>query len=642
MAIDTVTESARDSRESFEVTNPADGSAIASVPLDGPAEVAATVARVRANQPAWEELGIKGRAQWLYKLRDWILDHQDEIADTMQRETGKVRGEAAGEAVYVLDLINFYGKKAGKYIGDEKIPAHSPLMKTRKLKVQYRPYPVVGVISPWNFPLILSLGDAIPALIAGAAVVIKPSEITPLGLTEIVEAWKSEIGGPDVFDVVNGMGETGSALVDEVDFVQFTGSDRTAKKVLAQAAETLTPVSAELGGKDPMIVLRSANVERAANAATWGAFANAGQVCISVERLYVEEPVYDEFVARFTEEVGKLNQGMDGREHGQDLGAMTFPPQTKIVEDHVEDAKRAGATIVTGGERLEGEGDWYPPTVLTDVDHSMKIMRDETFGPVVGIMKVRDADEAVRLANDSRYGLAASVFGSKRRGGGGGAPARGRHREHQRRPGRLPGVGCTDGRLEGLRDRLPPRRVRDQEVRPSRVTRDHPIRRQARAPLLPLHAQAARGLAEAHRLLQRARLAPPARPSALAGRGQLAVEAAGLLLEPLGDQSQPGDLGAGPDPDVVGVPIACDPDCIRHRELAVVDGVVAEQHPVGAAARSLILEGEPRPITHQEGLRLPAPDLHTLHSVGFHVVPFRSFAGEGSMRATANTALKSR
>ena len=414
MAIDTVTESARDSRESFEVTNPADGSAIASVPLDGPAEVAATVARVRANQPAWEELGIKGRAQWLYKLRDWILDHQDEIADTMQRETGKVRGEAAGEAVYLLDLINFYGKKAGKYIGDEKIPAHSPLMKTKKLKVQYRPYPVVGVISPWNFPLILSLGDAIPALIAGAAVVIKPSEITPLGLTEIVEAWKSEIGGPDVFDVVNGMGETGSALVDEVDFVQFTGSDRTAKKVLAQAAETLTPVSAELGGKDPMIVLRSANVERAANAATWGAFANVGQVCISVERLYVEEPVYDEFVTRFTEEVRKLNQGMDGREHGQDLGAMTFPPQTKIVEDHVEDAKRAGATILTGGERLEGEGDWYPPTILTDVDHSMKIMRDESFGPVVGIMKVRDADEAVRLANDSRYGLAASVFGSKR------------------------------------------------------------------------------------------------------------------------------------------------------------------------------------------------------------------------------------
>jgi acyl-CoA reductase-like NAD-dependent aldehyde dehydrogenase len=415
MAIDTVTESARkDARESFEVINPADDSVIASVPLDGPDDVAATVARVRANQPAWEELGIKGRAEWLYKLRDWILDHQDEIADTMQRESGKVRGEAAGEAVYLVDLINFYGKKARKYIGDEKVPAHSPLMKVKKLKVQYRPYPVVGVISPWNFPLLLSLGDAIPALIAGCAVVIKPSEITPLGLSEVIEAWKTEIGGPDIFDVVNGMGETGSALVDEVDFVQFTGSDRTARKVLAQAAQTLTPVSAELGGKDPMIVLRSANVERAANAATWGAFQNAGQVCISVERLYVEEPVYDEFVTRFLQEVKNLNQGMDGREYGKDVGAMTFPPQTKIVEEHVEDARRSGATVVTGGAPLEGKGDWYPPTILTGVDHSMKIMRDETFGPVVGIMKVRDADEAVRLANDTRYGLAASVFGSKR------------------------------------------------------------------------------------------------------------------------------------------------------------------------------------------------------------------------------------
>jgi acyl-CoA reductase-like NAD-dependent aldehyde dehydrogenase len=413
MAIDTVNGSARTS-ETFEVTNPADGSVIADVPLDGPAEVSATVARVRANQRAWEALGIKGRAEWLYKLRDWILDHQDEIADTMQAETGKVRGEAAGESVYLTDLINFYAKKGRRYIGDEKVPAHSPLMKVKKLKVHYRPYPVVGVISPWNFPLMLSLGDAIPALVAGCAVVIKPSEITPLGVSQIVEAWKSEIGGPDVFDVINGMGETGSALVDEVDYVQFTGSDRTAKKVLARAAETLTPVSAELGGKDPMIVLASANVERAANAATWGAFANAGQVCISVERLYVEEPVYDEFVERFTREVKSLNQGMDGREHGQDVGAMTFPPQTEIVEDHVEDARRSGAKVLTGGQRLEREGDWYPPTVLTDVDHSMKVMRDETFGPVVGIMKVRDAEEAVRLANDTRYGLAASVFGSKR------------------------------------------------------------------------------------------------------------------------------------------------------------------------------------------------------------------------------------
>ena len=189
------------------------------------------------------------------------------------------------------------------------------------------------MISPWNFPLILSLGDAIPALRRRRAVVVKPSEITPLGLVEIVEAWKSEIGGPDVFDVVNGMGETGSALVDEVDFVQFTGSDRTAKKVIARAAETLTPVSAELGGKDPMIVLRTRQPREGRQRRHLGrSFANSGQVCISVERIYVEEPVYDEFVTRFTDEVQKLNQGMDGPEHGKDVGAMTFPNQTDIVE----------------------------------------------------------------------------------------------------------------------------------------------------------------------------------------------------------------------------------------------------------------------------------------------------------------------
>jgi acyl-CoA reductase-like NAD-dependent aldehyde dehydrogenase len=410
LAIDTISE-ARGTGESFEVHNPADGSVIASVPVDGPDRVAEVVVRVRRNQPAWEALGIERRAHWLGKLRDWLMDHQDDVAGTMQRETGKVWAEASSETPYLLDLINFYGKRARKYIGDEKVPAHSPLMKVKRLKVTYRPYPVVGVISPWNFPLILSLGDAIPALIAGCAVVIKPSEVTPLGLGEIVDAWKNELGAPDVLDVVNGMGETGSALVDEVDFVQFTGSDRTAKKVLARAAETLTPVSAELGGKDPMIVLRSADVEKAANAATWGAFANSGQVCMSVERLYVEEPVYDEFVQRFTDEVKSLKMGIDGREHGSDQGAITFPPQTEIVSEHVEDARANGATIVTGGNRGDGPGDWYEPTVITDVDHSMKVMRDESFGPVVGVMKVRDADEALRLANDTRYGLSGYVFG---------------------------------------------------------------------------------------------------------------------------------------------------------------------------------------------------------------------------------------
>jgi len=399
----------------LDVLNPATGTKIASVAIDSPESVAETVGRVRANQAEWEALGIEGRYRWLGKLRDWLLDNSERIADTMQAETGKVRGDTATETIYLTDLINFYGAKASKFIADETVRPHSPLMATKQLKVQYRPYPVVGVISPWNFPLALALGDAIPALQAGAAVVVKPSEFTPLGLAEVIKAWKEEIGGPDVFDCVMGTGETGGALVDNVDFIQFTGSDRTGRKVMARAADTLTPVSLELGGKDPMIVLSDADLDRAANAATWGAMYNSGQVCLSVERIYVEEPAYDEFVARLTKEVGNLRQGADGKTPEKEVGAMTSPNQAAIVEDHVDDALAKGARALTGGKRVDGPGDYFEPTVLVDVDHSMKVMRDETFGPVVGVMKVRDSEEALRLANDTRYGLAGSVFGEKGR-----------------------------------------------------------------------------------------------------------------------------------------------------------------------------------------------------------------------------------
>jgi acyl-CoA reductase-like NAD-dependent aldehyde dehydrogenase len=403
------------SAERIEVLNPATGGTVGSVAVASPQTVAETVARVRANQAEWEALGNEGRYRRLGQLRDWILDNEQRIADTMQAETGKVRGDTAAETVYLTDLINFYGTKAAKFIGNETVRPHSALAASKKLMVQYRPYPVVGVISPWNFPLALALGDAIPALQAGAAVVVKPSEFTPLGLEEIVTAWKEEIGAPDVFDCVHGTGETGGALIDNVDFIQFTGSDRTGRKVMARAADTLTPVSLELGGKDPMIVLSDADLDRAANAATWGSMFNSGQVCLSIERIYVEEPAYDEFVAKLTKEVGKLRQGADGRTPEKDVGAMTSPNQTAVVEEQVNDAVAKGARALTGGKRVAGPGDYFEPTVLVDVDHSMKVMREETFGPVVGVMKVRDAEEALRLANDTRYGLAGSVFGEKAR-----------------------------------------------------------------------------------------------------------------------------------------------------------------------------------------------------------------------------------
>jgi betaine-aldehyde dehydrogenase len=396
-------------RETFDVLRPVDGTVIRTLEVATQADVAAAVARAREAQREWEAIGFGGRYHWLARLRDWMFDNADEIADVMQAETGKTRADAELEGPFLCDAINFWGKNAATYLADETPSASNPMFKVKRLRIRYRPYPVVGVISPWNFPLILAYDDAIPALMAGSAVVIKPSEVTPLVAMEIERGWR-ELGAPDVLHVVNGMGETGGALIDEVDFLQFTGSDRTGRIVMKRAADTLTPVSLELGGKDPMIVLRDANVERAVNAAAFGGLANTGQICMAIERVYVEEPIYDEFVDKLAEKVRGLRQGPDDRSYQQDLGAMTFGPQVDIVSDHVEDARAKGARILTGGRRKDGPGQWYEPTVIADADHTMKVMVDETFGPVLGVMKVEDADEAVKMANDTRYGLSASVM----------------------------------------------------------------------------------------------------------------------------------------------------------------------------------------------------------------------------------------
>jgi len=394
----------------FEVHRPADGSLIRQIPIDPPERVAEVVARVRDNQKEWQAIGFPGRRRWLERFRDWMIDNEPRLADVMQEETGKVRAEAEAEAPLISSAINYYSQHGEELLADETPTPNILPLRVKRLRILYRPYPVVGVITPWNFPLLLALDDAIPALFAGCAVVIKPSEFTPLSTMEAVRGWKEEVGGPGVLEVVNGLGETGGVLVDEVDFVQFTGSDRTGKVVMKRAADTLTPVSLELGGKDPLIVLRSSDLERAVNATAVGGLLNSGQACTSIERVYVEEPIYDEFVARLTDEVRGLRQGFDGRSYSAEIGAMATPAQVEIVSSHVEDAREKGARVLTGGKRKEGSGDWYEPTVIADADHSMKVMTDETFGPVIPVMKVRDADEAVRLANDTRYGLSASVF----------------------------------------------------------------------------------------------------------------------------------------------------------------------------------------------------------------------------------------
>jgi acyl-CoA reductase-like NAD-dependent aldehyde dehydrogenase len=395
------------------VENPATGEVIAHVPDLGPEQVAELARAARAAQPAWESLGFEGRGRVLRRAQKWVVDNSERLIETIVSETGKAYEDALiAEVMYAANAFGFWAKHAPSFLGDERIRSAAPLLKGKKLIVRYRPLGLVGVIGPWNYPLTNSFGDCIPALAAGNVVILKPSEVTPLTSLLLADALR-ECGVPEsVFAVATGRAGTGAALIDEVDMINFTGSTATGRKIMARAAETLTPVSLELGGKDPMIVLADADVERAANHAVYYSMLNGGQTCISIERVYAEAPIYDDFVAKVTEKARALRNGRPAGPGTTDVGAITFPPQVDIVERHVQDAVEKGAQIVVGGARgHHGEGGhWYEPTVIVGVDHTMELMREETFGPTLPIMKVADAEEAIRLANDSQYGLAASVF----------------------------------------------------------------------------------------------------------------------------------------------------------------------------------------------------------------------------------------
>ena len=403
----------------LDVVNPATGEVVARVAQASADEVRATVARARAAQPAWDALGFDGRAKVLRRAQKWTIDNTDRIARTIVSETGKTYEDALlAEVAYAASAFGFWAKRAKKYLADERIRTSNPFVLGRRLRVRYTPAGVIGVIGPWNYPLTNSFGDCIPALAAGNSVVLKPASLTPL-TSQLMLDGLLECGLPeDVYQVVVGPGsEIGNALVDAVDGIMFTGSTEVGKKVMERAAGTLTPVSLELGGKDPMIVLRDADLERAANAATYYSMQNGGQTCISVERVYVEEPVYDEFVAKLRDKIGAIRQGVPGDAATVEVGAVTSPEQGEIVEQHVADAREKGARVLVGGGRPEGPGDFFEPTLIADADHSMLCMTEETFGPTLPVMRVRDADEAVRYANDSPYGLQSSVWtGNARRG----------------------------------------------------------------------------------------------------------------------------------------------------------------------------------------------------------------------------------
>src|SRR4051794_33506141 len=395
----------------IEVVNPATGEVISKVPDMSADQVRELVAKARAAQPAWEALGFEGRGRILRRAQKWLLDNAERVIETIVSETGKTWEDAQlAEISYGANAFGFWAKNAEKYLADERVRSASVMLKGKKLLLRYRPLGLVGVIGPWNYPLTNSFGDCIPALAAGNTVILKPSEITPLTSLLMAEML-NECGMPaDVFAVATGRGATGAALIEQVDMVMFTGSTATGRKVAQEAAKNLTPVSLELGGKDPMIVLSDADLERAANHAVFYSMQNGGQTCISIERVFVEEPVYDEFVAKVVEKAKAIRQGVPGGPGSVDVGAITFPRQMEIIEDHVNDAVAHGAKAVVGGHRKEGPGDFFEPTVLVDVTPDMKAMREETFGPTLPIVKVKDEAEAISAANDSPYGLAASVF----------------------------------------------------------------------------------------------------------------------------------------------------------------------------------------------------------------------------------------
>ena len=392
--------------------NPATGKALQEWECRGEAQVRAAVTRARCGQAAWAELGVRRRVAVVREFQRLVYEGKSEIARLITSEAGKPYAEAlTTEVLVVLDAAEFLVRNAYRLLRDERLPHGNLVMKTKAGWIVREPYGVVGIVSPWNYPFSIPATETLAALVAGNAVVLKPSEFTSLTALELGRLLH-EAGVPEaVFQVVVGDGVTGAALAgSEIDKLVFTGSVATGKRVAQAAAARLLPVVLELGGKDPMIVLADADVEVASSAAVWGAFVNAGQACLSVERCYVHASLYERFLAACIAKAGKLRLG-NGADPETDVGPMIHERQVRAVESQVQDAVERGARVLTGGVRRADLGpNFYAPTVLADVTHEMTVMREETFGPVLPVMRFENEDEVVRLANDSEFGLAASVW----------------------------------------------------------------------------------------------------------------------------------------------------------------------------------------------------------------------------------------
>jgi len=407
---------ADDPDEFVPIEAPFTGERIGTVPDCGERDVAAAVDRAREAQASWAERSVAERADVILDYHDRVLDERVGLLDLVQLETGKARRHAHEELLDVVANCRYYGHRVADFLAPERREGALPL--ATRTRQQHRPVGVVGIISPWNYPLTLSISDAIPALLAGNAVVFKPDERTPYALLRAVELLHEAGVPPGVCRVVTGRGDAvGPALVDRVDYVGFTGSTATGRRVAARAGRNLVGCSLELGGKNPAIVLPDADLDAAVDGLVQGCLSNAGQLCLSVERIYVHEAVRERFLDAFVDAVAAVDPGV-GYGWDVEMGTLISEEQLRAVETHVTDARDRGATVHTGGAARPDVAPYaFEPTVLTGVTDDMAVGCEETFGPVVSVYGVESIDEAVTRANDSDYGLNACVWaGSEERG----------------------------------------------------------------------------------------------------------------------------------------------------------------------------------------------------------------------------------
>ncbi len=397
----------------FIVTrNPATLQPLGKIEISSPEWVQKKFQEAKKAFPGWAALSYSERADYLLRAKDYILAHLDEIAQVISQDNGKPRVEALSSDIFpVCEMLEYFARNTEDLLHSHQVSIGLMSLLRRRSTIHYQALGIVGIISPWNFPFSIPMSGIIMALMAGNCVLLKPADATAMVGIKIEEIFEAAGLPKGVFSHLPGDASTGEALLDlPLNKVIFTGSVRVGKRVMQKCAEKLIPCSLELGGKDPMIVCRDANLEVAAAGAVWGAFCNAGQVCASVERVYVDQEVASEFTHLVVEKTKQLRIGASTQSNN-DLGPLTTEAQLKIVEAQVDEAKQRGARIITGGKRAEKQkGYFYPPTVITGVDHSFRCIKEETFGPILPIMTFKSEEEAIQLANDSEYGLTASVW----------------------------------------------------------------------------------------------------------------------------------------------------------------------------------------------------------------------------------------